>query len=89
MFTTILKKYQQRNAALYSSNVAISGGSKQIGYRFSVGYDKSLNNTITSYNDRISLNSQIGTKELTKNLSIQMGLSYYRANRTISHLLAT
>lgn len=82
-----LKKYDVRNDYLkyffrtainqqYSFNVA--GGGEQISYNFSTGYDKNLNSTLYSDNDRITLRSYVSLKPI-KNLNISTQILYTTA----------
>lgn len=70
-----LTKYVLRNAVNNSHNLALSGGTREMAYRLSLGYDKNLNNTVKSGSDRININSTVSYKP-TQNLTIDGGLIY-------------
>lgn len=74
-------KYILRQQVQQSYNLAMSGGSNQIAYRLSLGYDKSLNNTVNSGNNRFTLNSSTTIRPV-KNLDIQVNLSYSKSKRS-------
>ncbi|WGQ11544.1 SusC/RagA family TonB-linked outer membrane protein [Pedobacter gandavensis] len=68
-------KYFYRKAVNQQYALNISGGSKQINYYFSGGYDKNLENLKTSGFDRINFKTN-STIRVVKNLEIEAGLMY-------------
>lgn len=72
-----ITKYILRDAATQSYSLAIDGGSKKVAYRMSGGYDKTLNNTISSDQDRLVLNYTTSYKPI-KNLELNANISYSR-----------
>lgn len=68
-------KYFYRKAVNQQYALNISGGSKQINYYFSGGYDKNLENLKTNSFDRINFKTN-STIRLVKNLEIEAGLMY-------------
>ena len=70
-------KYFFRKPVTQSYNLSLDGGSKSMSHRLSGGYTKTLNNTIASDQDRLSLtyNNSI---QAAKDLSIQTTISYFQ-----------
>lgn len=75
-----ISKYVLRNQTMQSYSLSMSGGSSQLAYRMSLGYDKMLNNTVNSNNNRITFSSNVNFKP-TKNLDIQMIVNYSKSKR--------
>ncbi|WP_442587840.1 SusC/RagA family TonB-linked outer membrane protein [Pedobacter sp. AW31-3R] len=71
-----LTKYFFRNRLQQSYSLALNGGSKKMAYNLSGGYDKTLNNTLHSDNDRLSLTYSTSVK-LLRNLSLGGSISYF------------
>jgi len=68
-------KYLLRGQSTQGYSLSIDGGSKRVSQRFSIGYDKTLNNTVNSDNSRIA--TQYSTSfNLIKNLDLTGNLSY-------------
>ncbi|AMP97799.1 TonB-dependent receptor plug [Pedobacter cryoconitis] len=74
-----LNKYFFRNAVTQSYALALSGGTQQLAQRFSVGYDKALDNTRNSGSNREVLNYSISAKPLAK-LDLQAAVLYVQSN---------
>lgn len=68
-------KYFYRKAVNQQYALNISGGSKQINYYFSGGYDKNLESLKTNSFDRLNFKTN-STIRLVKNLEIEAGLMY-------------
>lgn len=68
--------YRSQNNQQYALN--INGGSKQVSYFVSAGYDKNLNNTVTSDYNRINLRSNLDFRPI-KDLEIQTGILYTKS----------
>lgn len=64
-----------RTAVRQSYALSVDGGSKLVNYRLSLGYDKSVNNTIHSDGDRIAIGYNT-TARPVKNLELQANISY-------------
>lgn len=73
-------KYLYRNSFNQQYALNMNGGSKDISYYFSGGFDKNLFNAVNNDFNRISLNAQ-STITPFKNLDILVGISYVM-NRT-------
>jgi TonB-linked SusC/RagA family outer membrane protein len=67
--------YFLRNAVTQSYSLAVDGGSKVINYRFSGGYDKTINNTKNSGVDRFAFGYNTSARPV-KNLELQANISY-------------
>lgn len=72
-------KYLYRKSVDQQYSLNISGGSNQVNYYLSGGFDKNLNNLVTANNDRLSLRS-ITTIRPAKNLEISAGILYTETN---------
>jgi TonB-linked SusC/RagA family outer membrane protein len=68
-------KYVYRKAVNQQYSMNINGGSKQIAYMLSGGYDKNLNSLVTSGFDRISLRAGTTIKPV-KNIELQSTIQY-------------
>ncbi|WP_164974157.1 SusC/RagA family TonB-linked outer membrane protein [Filimonas effusa] len=68
-------KYVYRKAIYQQYAVSVSGGTSNISYLFSVGYDKNITTLVGNRQDRLSVRSQANIKPL-RNLSLQVGLGY-------------
>jgi len=68
-------KYLLRDAVNQSYSLALSSGTKNMAYRLSGAYNKSLNNTINSGSDRLSLTYSTSYQPL-KNLELQAAFTY-------------
>lgn len=75
-----LTKYFLRRAVTQSYNLGVSGGINNYAYYLSAGYDKSINNTINSDADRITVNYSASLKPV-KNLSLDAVISYNQQNK--------
>jgi len=69
--------YRQPIKQQYAFN--LRGGSKQVSYYMSAGYDKNLTELVTSANDRITLKSNVDFKPLKK-LDVQTGITLTQYN---------
>ncbi|WP_222536429.1 SusC/RagA family TonB-linked outer membrane protein [Pedobacter polysacchareus] len=79
-------KYLYRKAVNQQYALNISGGSKQVSYYLSGGYDKNLNNLVTSNNDRLSLRSNVTVRPM-KNLEVETNVLYTETkNKDIGRL---
>lgn len=74
-------KYLLRNAINQNYNLSISGGSKNIAYILTGGYQNLLNNTVKSNSDRVNLSYNMQMKP-TQNLDIASGISFNATNKT-------
>ena len=72
---TEFMKHLYRNSVNQQYALNISGGSKQISYLLSGGFDKNLNSKITSQDSRLSLRSNTTVKPI-KNLELQADFLY-------------
>lgn len=70
-----LSKYIYRNAINQQHAINISGGSKQLVYYLSGGYDKNLERQVTDGYDRINLRFNTNVN-LYKSLSLETGIQY-------------
>ncbi|MVT43993.1 SusC/RagA family TonB-linked outer membrane protein [Chitinophaga oryziterrae] len=68
-------RYFLRDAVTQSYSLAADGGSKAVNYRFSGGYDKSINNTKGSGADRFAIGYNMAARPV-KNLELQANISY-------------
>ncbi|MGN6180590.1 MAG: SusC/RagA family TonB-linked outer membrane protein, partial [Mucilaginibacter sp.] len=75
-----ITKYMLRNSVQQQHSLSISGGSQDIAYRLSGGYDNDINNTITSSANRLTLSSST-TVKVTKNFNLQANIDYAQSNR--------
>jgi len=75
-----ITKYILRNAVNQQYSLSITGGSQDIAYRLSGGYDNDLNNTVRSWDNRLTLSSSTTIKPI-KNLDIQTNITYVQFNR--------
>ncbi len=74
----IRKDYDQyflRNAVTQTYSLSVDGGSPLFNYRLSGGYDKTINNTQNSGNDRMVISYNASAKPV-RNLEIQAGITY-------------
>ena len=69
-------KYFLRPSVVQSYSLGVDGGNAKMNYRFSAGYDKSINNTRSSGSDRISLSYNTSVRPV-KNLELQANISYH------------
>jgi len=76
-----ITKYILRNAVNQSHSISIIGGSQDIAYHLSGGYDNDLNNTILSGSNRLTLSSST-TIKVNKNFSVQTNIDYSQNNRS-------
>lgn len=74
-------KYVYRKAVNQQYALNVSGGSKQISYMLSAGYDRNLNNMVTSNYNRTSLRSNINFKPIQQ-LDIQTSFLYTKSKTT-------
>lgn len=72
-------KHFLRNAVTQSYSLGVDGGSQNVNYRLSVGYDKTLNNTQNSSYDRMVLTYNTSARPV-KNLELQGGITYSNQN---------
>ncbi|MCX2477784.1 SusC/RagA family TonB-linked outer membrane protein [Pedobacter sp. MC2016-15] len=72
-------KYFLRSALRQSYSLGVDGGSKNISYRLSVGYDNTLNNTKQSDANRITVNYSTGIR-IFKKLELQTNIAYSLQN---------
>ncbi|MBB2950178.1 SusC/RagA family TonB-linked outer membrane protein [Sphingobacterium sp. JUb56] len=72
-------KYVYRNAINQQYALNLSGGSNKISYSFSAGYDKNINNKISSDNERTTLRSFIKVSPLSK-LDIVADINFTNVN---------
>ena len=75
-----ISKYILRNAVMQQYSFAVSGGSQEIAYRLSAGYDNNLNNTVSSNENRLTLSSST-TIRAAKNFDIQANITYSQDNK--------
>lgn len=68
-------KYILRDAVTQSYSLGLDGGSKKVAYRLSAAYDKMINNTINSDQDRLVLNYSTSIS-LLKNLEFTGSITY-------------
>ncbi|QNK61104.1 SusC/RagA family TonB-linked outer membrane protein [Pedobacter sp. PAMC26386] len=68
-------KYLYRKSVNQQYALNISGGSKQISYYLSGGFDKNMNSLVTSDNNRLSFRSNVTIRPV-KNLEIETGIQY-------------
>lgn len=69
--------YFLRNSFRQSYAMGISGGSKYVAYRLSMGYDKNLNNTNNSDGNRATLGYSASVRPI-KNLELTGSINYVR-----------
>ncbi|ERJ61315.1 SusC/RagA family TonB-linked outer membrane protein [Sphingobacterium paucimobilis] len=72
---TDYQKYIYRKAVNQQYNLQLSAGGERANTMLSVGYDKNLNDVVTSIYDRYTLRSNTQVKPL-KNLLLDIGLTY-------------
>ncbi|WP_367867108.1 SusC/RagA family TonB-linked outer membrane protein [Pedobacter sp. WC2423] len=70
-------KYMYRDAINQQYSLNINGGSKQVTYMLSAGYDRNLNSLVTSTYNRTSFRSNVTFKPI-KQLDIQTSFLYTR-----------
>ncbi|MEN5378766.1 SusC/RagA family TonB-linked outer membrane protein [Sphingobacterium kitahiroshimense] len=70
-------KYIYRNSIAQQYALSLSGGRKDVNYRISGGYDKDVNNKITSDNNRATARVYLKTNPI-KNLSFISDITYAR-----------
>ncbi|MBB5637837.1 TonB-linked SusC/RagA family outer membrane protein [Pedobacter cryoconitis] len=70
-----IEKYVIKAAVNQNYSLSVDGGSDKIAYRLSGAYNNTLNNTVNSNQDRISLNYNTSF-HLLKNLEISTNLTY-------------
>ena len=75
-----LERYLLRESSTQNYSLGISGGSKNISYRFSGSYANSLGNIQKFGTDRLSLTSSLSARPV-KNLELNGVFSYSRENR--------
>lgn len=75
-----ITKYILRKPINQQYSLSVTGGSNDISYRLSGGYDNDMNNTIRSGDNRLTLSSSTTVKP-TKNLDIQTNITYMQFNR--------
>ncbi|WP_400263129.1 SusC/RagA family TonB-linked outer membrane protein [Sphingobacterium sp. SG20118] len=68
-------KYIYRNALNQQYHAQLQSGSEKVNTLFSVGYDKNLNDKITSSNNRLNLKSNTQFKPI-KNMVLDIGVLY-------------
>jgi len=77
-FRNDLDKYVNRSMVAQNYSLALDGGSRFVAYRLSGAYNKTLNNSVNSDQNRISLNYGISVKPF-KNFEIQTNLTYSKS----------
>jgi len=73
-------KYILRKPVYQQYSLAVSGGSGNISYRLSAGYDYNRNNTVASNDNRLTLSSAVNIAPI-KNLNIQTTITYNKTNK--------
>ncbi|MCX2486788.1 SusC/RagA family TonB-linked outer membrane protein, partial [Pedobacter sp. MR2016-24] len=73
-----LDKYVNRSLIAQNYSIAFDGGSRFVAYRLSGAYNKTLNNSLNSDQNRISLNYGVSVKPF-KNMEIQTNLTYSKS----------
>lgn len=68
-------RYVLRKASTQTYSLGINGGGAKVAYQASFGYDKALDNSIASNNDRLTLNGNTSFK-LLKTLEVSVGVNY-------------
>ena len=69
------EKYILRNQITQSYNLSLDGGSKGLAQRLSMNYDKTLNNTVNSDINRLTISYNNSFRPL-KHLEVNTGISY-------------
>lgn len=75
------EKYVYRKPIKQQYALNLLGGSNQVNYYLSAGYDKNLNELVTSGNDRITLKSNIDFRPVKK-ITVQTGIILTQYNVT-------
>ncbi|MCY4779074.1 SusC/RagA family TonB-linked outer membrane protein [Sphingobacterium sp. UT-1RO-CII-1] len=73
-------KYIYRNSVNQQYNVQLSGGSEKINTSFSIGYDKTLDNVVTSSYNRFTAKNNTQLRPI-KNLILDLGVTYTDSKR--------
>jgi len=73
-------KYIYRKSVNQQYNVQLSGGSEKINTSFSIGYDKNLDNLVTSSYKRFTAKNNTQLRPV-KNLTLDLGVTYTNSQR--------
>ncbi len=79
-----MKKYIYQNAVKQQHSMAFRGGTENLTYRLSVGYDKNQDELVRNGFKRFSVNS-LNTYSPIKNLEITTGINYVQSKRDINN----
>ncbi|WP_293924786.1 SusC/RagA family TonB-linked outer membrane protein [Sphingobacterium sp. UBA6320] len=78
-------KYMYRPSVNQQYSLQLRGGGEKLNTAFSVGYDRNLENLVTSSYDRFSAKNNTQLKPL-KNLTVDLGLTYTESNNKNSYI---
>jgi len=73
-------KYIYRESTKQQYSIQLRGGSEKINTQFSVGYDKNLEELVTSSYNRLTLKNNTQLRPI-KNLSLDLGITYTESKR--------
>ncbi|MCY4778563.1 SusC/RagA family TonB-linked outer membrane protein [Sphingobacterium sp. UT-1RO-CII-1] len=73
-------KYIYRNSTKQQYSVQLRGGSEKINTSFSLGYDKNLNEVVTSSYNRLTVKNNTQLRPI-KNLTVDVGITYTESKR--------
>ncbi|NJI73199.1 SusC/RagA family TonB-linked outer membrane protein [Sphingobacterium kitahiroshimense] len=73
-------KYIYRESMNQQYNVQLSGGSEKMNTSFSIGYDKNLDDVVTSSYNRLTVKNNTQLRPI-KNLTLDLGITYTESKR--------